>query len=403
MKNKKRVILTTLGYYPEYGGVENSIKFLAREFRRMGYIPVVVAAQSQKRLFKRVELIQGIPVIRFPFRPYNSKFLNLLSFPNSIITLYLIMRKLNLKGDIESQINRNQFTSFVANCVFDNTTYIAPGFSKFQSSPDMLSRTMSFSKRVVTKLKAIIHNWFDYRALVSSDKVFLFSENMREQAINVLGNDNRQAEQFKVTKPGVDTVIFNKVSAQQKAEFRVLLGLPSDKIVALSVGRFVSAKGFWLLAEASRLKSSSFVTVIVGDGPDRADIIREYRKEIQEGKLILPGKTDLTDRYYKASDIFVLSSIYEPLGQTLLEAGACGLPVVGFRSNGEDVVTATEEIYGELARYSTDVDGGGLAELVEEYATLTSQERERLSSRYRELVLERYSWTTLAKQLTSSE
>lgn len=398
MRNMKYVVLTSMGYFPEYGGVENSIRFLSKELILQNVRPIVVAAQSKKIKYKKLSVIEGVLVVRFRFRPFDSKVLNLLSLPCSILSLYFSLKKIESSRDVVKCINRNQFISFFAQLIFKCNVYLAPGFSQYQTTPAMLKSSMPIWQRMITKFKSSIHQWFDKRALLRSKDVFVFSKNMKKQAKNVLGQDYKIADNFKITKPGVDSILFSIPSNHEKLSLRRELNLPLDKKIVLSVGRFVSAKGFEYLAESAGYLSDDDIVVIVGDGPEKEYLSRKYSDLCNSGKLVLVGSSDDTARYYKAADVFVLSSVYEPLGQTLLEAGACGLPIISF-SESNYVINATAEIFSESAYYADDLSASSLALKICDCLKLNDEEYSEVSSSVRNEVLKSCSWRKLSKEL----
>ena len=71
--------------------------------------------------------------------------------------------------------------------------------------------------------------------------------------------------------------------------------------------------------------------VITGDGPARDSIKSLISKHNLEDKIILVGfcKPFELPYYYSAADVFVTASAFETQGLAMLEAMACGKPVVG--------------------------------------------------------------------------
>lgn len=118
-----------------------------------------------------------------------------------------------------------------------------------------------------------------------------------------------------------------------KEECRNKLKLPADKNIILFVGSLTPRKGPQILIKSMEKiieKIPNSYLVIVGDG--------YYRKEIEnlacelniDKEIKFVGFVDEKSKilYYKSADIFVLPSFHESFGIVLLEASACGLPLV---------------------------------------------------------------------------
>lgn len=92
-------------------------------------------------------------------------------------------------------------------------------------------------------------------------------------------------------------------------------------------------------------------TVVVGDGPQRADLMRAYP---HAHFLIADGDDDLA-RHYSAADVFVFPSRTDTFGLTMLESLSCGVPVAAFPVTGPlDVLGLTGP--GETAFGCLDED-----------------------------------------------
>lgn len=106
----------------------------------------------------------------------------------------------------------------------------------------------------------------------------------------------------------------------------------TDKRV-IAVGRYVYQKGFDLLLKAWAQVEKEFPDwelVIFGEG-DRASYIKLIEElDIHSDRCHLEGRSsDIENEYYQSS-LFVFSSRFEGFGMVLVEAMACGLPVVSF-------------------------------------------------------------------------
>lgn len=109
----------------------------------------------------------------------------------------------------------------------------------------------------------------------------------------------------------------------------VLLKSVSRPLV-LSVGSLKKVKRHDLLIEAfSKLPADLDATlVIVGDGPERPNLIRLAEKLNIADKVLFPGFIENPGPWYAHADVFALSSEYEGFGNVLVEALEYGLPIV---------------------------------------------------------------------------
>ena len=122
--------------------------------------------------------------------------------------------------------------------------------------------------------------------------------------------------------------------------------------IMIAAGTLAHWKGFDLLIKAVKILSSSykFKLFILGDGPDKnllESMINDYKLE---DVVILKGKVSNTLKYFKASDIFVLSSRVEGMPNVLIEAMMCGCTPVSFDcETGPNEIILNHE-YGYLAK-----------------------------------------------------
>jgi glycosyltransferase involved in cell wall biosynthesis len=116
-----------------------------------------------------------------------------------------------------------------------------------------------------------------------------------------------------------------------KDDVRDQLGIDPEKPTIVAVGRLSKEKAFDILIRAfdDLLETGLDATlVIAGDGPER-DALHQLIKSLgREGSVQLTGQVADPRTVYAAADVFALSSLSEDLPNSLLEAMACGVPVV---------------------------------------------------------------------------
>ena len=107
--------------------------------------------------------------------------------------------------------------------------------------------------------------------------------------------------------------------------------------VVKTLGRFVHKKGFDVLLHAAAhaaAQGASFRLEIGGDGPE-GDSLKALVARLQiEDRVVFCGWVDDVAGFLADADLFALPSRIEPFGIVVLEAMACGVPIVATRVSG---------------------------------------------------------------------
>ena len=109
----------------------------------------------------------------------------------------------------------------------------------------------------------------------------------------------------------------------------------------LFVGRLISQKGVNYLLEALTLVEVPYKLIIVGDGSERKELESQVAALNIGEHVSFTGWQEHADiiQFYRQADVFVLPSQREGLPNVLLEAMACGLPIVATHVSGtEDLI-----------------------------------------------------------------
>ncbi|NNC73753.1 MAG: glycosyltransferase, partial [Sphingomonadaceae bacterium] len=122
-----------------------------------------------------------------------------------------------------------------------------------------------------------------------------------------------------------------------KAAARALLGLPEAATIVGTVTRFDPVKQMdrWAeaaIAYAQRDPDAHFL--LVGDGPERADIEAAFAAAGLANRSHFAGRIEQTEDYYAAMDAFWMTSLSEGLPTVCIEAAAAGVPVIAFDVGG---------------------------------------------------------------------
>ncbi len=127
------------------------------------------------------------------------------------------------------------------------------------------------------------------------------------------------------------------IEAAPAANLHAELWLPHHAPIVGNVAALVPHKGQRHLIEAAaivvkRVPDARFV--IAGDGELRPALERQIKDHHLEKHVFLAGFRPDVVSVHKAFDIFVMSSVSEGLGTSLLDAMACGKPIVATTAGG---------------------------------------------------------------------
>ena len=147
---------------------------------------------------------------------------------------------------------------------------------------------------------------------------------------------------------------------------RAALGVADDALVIGTVGRLdpVKDQQGLLDAFAALPRPDRGVLVVVGDGPCRDALAARAAEPDLAGRVRLLGERADVATALSGFDVFALPSIAEGISNTILEAMACGLPVVATRTGGNPELVV-EGVTGALVPVG---DRGALARALGAYA-----------------------------------
>lgn len=146
---------------------------------------------------------------------------------------------------------------------------------------------------------------------------------------------------------GVDIGKFFPVEKEFRLKLRKKLNLPENMFIIISVGYVVERKGYPNIFEALAQSDIPFLYLVIGDYhvPDDhyfKNLNLEMKSIVKTGKSLLKGSVTFlgnkrnVEEYLKASDIFILNSTKEGFPNVVLEAMACGMPVIVRETEGMD-------------------------------------------------------------------
>jgi len=193
------------------------------------------------------------------------------------------------------------------------------------------------------------------------------------------------AEKLAVVANGVDVKRW-RPDAQMRAGVRRELGL-DGAFLWLAAGRLDPVKNYPTLLRAMANVPEPVRLMVAGAGPLESELRQMARDLGLEQRVRFLGFEPNVCRLMQAADAFVLSSRCEGLPMAILEAAACGLPVVATDVPG----TREAVVDGETGLLAEPENADALRNAMTRMMQGTPAERDAMGKRAREMVVDRFS------------
>lgn len=225
---------------------------------------------------------------------------------------------------IRKVLKKDGLTAFISTQMHINS---AVGIASIglKIKPKIIFREANTPSKIInSRIEGQIYKWCysfaDHFVAVSmgvkQDMVKYFS--LVESKVSVIYN------------PAIDKSIYDKMNEEVDHPWFIDSAIP----VIIGVGRFAPQKAFEDLVDAFIFvrKQRAVRLVILGKKNEGSDYFKMIQKKINDSgfrdDIALLGFVDNPFKYLKRADIFVLSSKFEGLPGVLIQAMACGCPVV---------------------------------------------------------------------------
>lgn len=322
-----KICIFTETYYPVVGGGETQVRLLAEGLITNGHSVIVLTRRSDAAL-RQHENYGGVSVYRLaPIGRGQLKKWGLLlsSLPvliqlrdqydlifvsgyriiglTAVLIGKLFRKPVVLKADSQGEMSGEFFES---------------GLRKFRISRSSLPFRLFLEFRNVILKKA------DAFSAISPEIISEWTSNtVPLNKIYLIPN-------------GVDTNSFAPVGSKQKYFLREKLNLPQNATIAIFTGRLVSYKGLPLLLKVwkeIRYKHRNVLLLLAGAGGlDIHNCEAELRQYVKssglEKEVIFLGALQNVSDYLQAADLFAFPTENDAFPSSIIEAMACGLPIV---------------------------------------------------------------------------
>ena len=305
------ILFTIRYFYPFIGGTEKQALALASCLIKKG-VNVKIVTSRFERQWPKCEIIDSVEIVRL-FSP-KIKVLGSLAFL-FCLAVYLIR-------------NREKFF-LIHTFQIGYTSSLSILLSILLRKPSVIKLASSGLGGDVQRAKKTLFG-----------KIFLFMARRATKIISLSTTIAQELVEEKIDPSkmclihnGIDLARFKVTEA--KSRLRKELGI-TDKKTTIYTGRLSSEKGVdFLIRSFSKLnRETDCQLIIIADGSERQKIVQLLDSYQLSKSVLLIQKVDDVASYLNAADLFVLPSQFEGLSNSLLEAMACGLPVISTRVGG---------------------------------------------------------------------
>lgn len=204
------------------------------------------------------------------------------------------------------------------------------GFPFFSSFTAKIHSLLGKSKLIITLHEVWDNYWYEYLG-----KSGIFGKSVEKLMVNLSTNiivvSKKTKKDLKRIKPSENSVIIpNGINFEEISDIEA----KSDGSDVIFAGRLIKDKNVDLLIRAINIlkgKNPDIRCLIIGDGPEKGKLLRlSDELGLQNNVRFMGFAKNYEDLigFMKASNVFVLPSRREGFGMVVIEANACGLPVV---------------------------------------------------------------------------
>lgn len=329
-----RICLLTDTFYPMQGGGENHARLLSRELIRMGHSVRVLTRRLESNWAARETIDEGLEIVRLPPSRGGRFGKYLLTVPawryltrnanDYDVVLVCCFRVAGVPAVLASRRTHKP-------CVFraESRGELSGGF--IWDSPDASIRA--------TPARACVRAYLAWRnRILLRAPAFAAISREIEQEFKECGVPPARVHYI---PNGIDTELFRPLPDDQKQRRRRELGLP-DGSLWMYAGKLNKGKGLERLlrvwARIAAERTGEHLVLVGGGGGQYLSCETELRDFVRarglEKRVTFTGYQERVYDWLPCADGFVFPSENEAFGLAIVEAMACGVPVIASRTGG---------------------------------------------------------------------
>lgn len=266
----------------------------------------------------------------------------------------------------------------------------APYFTEMYARD--FGKNMPLLARIRLSYQIRLMKWMEGSSMAKATSLVYLSKHEKGETSDYYGVD--YSSKTRVVPAGVN---FDRFKPENRKRNR------NNCLKTVSVCRLAGAKNLQCLIHAVAILKSRGIRVestIVGTGPLKEELSNLIKDLKVEDRVFLAGRRENVEDYYRAADVFVLPSKYEPFGHVYLEALATGLPCIAIKKRPPDIMVAADEIIDHLETgYLIEDNSSELLADALAYLHQNPNLVDLWGKNAYQVSRERYTWERVVKQL----
>jgi len=363
-----KVLMPVLHYYPVIGGLEQWTQNIAERLSNKAEIYIVTGKVEGQ---PKEEVKNGVKIFR-----------------TSLLTLK------NLSYSLPIYILTTLPFTF-----FKSLSLIKKQKINFFHCQGFLSGLLGYFLSKLTKIPYIVtvqrieeNRGFLRKLVYKNAKICIAASSAIKKYFEEIGCQN-----IEIIPNGIDLEKFKNLDRQRSRE---KLGF-KDEFVVMTVARLEKIKGIEHLIKSAKIISLNppnqhkSVFLIIGDGRERKNLesLVVRLNLINQVKFLGQIPNEKIPEYLVAADCFVLPSLKEGFGIAILEAMACGLPVIGTNVGGiPDIIKD-----GKSGILVEPKDPEAIAKAIVKIFSKSQLSQYRIDKAMAELI--RYDWRNISERV----
>ena len=330
-----KILAISHEFPPIGGGGANACYFLTKGFVEKGHEVTLITANYQG--MPEDEIVNGVHIIRVNSLRAHKEHCSFKEMLSYLLKAYPVANKLQKKNKYDVCLVFFGIPSGPIGYLLKKK-YKLPYVIRFGGGdvPGFQERFTKVYKLIAPAIKMI---WKNADALIAN------SQGLKDMALEFYDR-----KPFEIIPNGVDTQVFYPIEREGSREFRILF-----------VSRLIERKGLQFiiprLKEIQDSTEKNVKLIVVGDGPYRGTL-EQIAEENNVSNMIefvgQKGKDEIVS-FYQNADLFILPSAKEGMPNVVLEAMACGLPIImtpceGSKEliDGNGVIASIDNIVGNI-------------------------------------------------------